>query len=389
MKIVADENIPLAKEFFSHLGDVVTLPGRSMQPVDVRDADALIVRSITAVNGALLAESSVAFVGTCTIGIDHLDQAFLQQQGIRYNSAPGCNANSVVEYVFSALCALDQPWQGQTFGIIGCGNVGGHLYRRLKMLGIDCLCYDPFLSDDPSLSGVNNVDLCSLEEVLAADIISLHTPLTESGKYPTWHLLGEKELASLKPNTLLLNCGRGPVIDNLALLAVLEGRSDLRIVLDVWEPEPDINIELLNKVALGTPHIAGYSFDGKVKGTEMIYRALCDSLNIHPKHKTQVLLPTIKGAVIELQSPGSDWEAVCQSVLQAYDIREDDKRLRSIAAEPESIGSSFDALRKNYHQRREFFNYRVESESERGVSSYYLSKNKPLNEHLAALGFAQ
>jgi len=376
MKIVVDENIPLAEAFFAHLGEVVSLPGRHMRPADVVDADALIVRSVTEVNRALLDSSRVGFVGTCTIGVDHLDQAYLQSRDIAYHSAPGCNANSVVEYVFSALCALDQPWRGQTLGIIGCGNVGGHLYRRFKALGVDCRCYDPFLTP------TDNPDLTDLEAVLQADIVCLHTPLTKGGDFPTWHLLGEVELLSLKPGAVLLNAGRGPVIDNRALARVLTQRPDLRVVLDVWEPEPGIDLALLEKVDLGTPHIAGYSFDGKVRGTEMIYQALCRHRGIQPQYEAKDLMPALAGAVLDLSAAvtGDDWKAIRAAVLQAYDIRSDDANLRAAARIAEPIAQSFDRLRKNYPQRREFYNYRLARD---GMNE----KNKLPVQSLAALGF--
>lgn len=381
MKIVVDENIPLAEAFFAHLGEVIALPGRTLRPEDVADADALIVRSVTEVNRALLEDSRVGFVGTCTIGVDHLDQAYLQSRGIPYHSAPGCNANSVVEYVFSALCALDQPWDGQILGIIGCGNVGGHLYRRFKALGVECRCYDPFLTlaDIP--------DLTDLKTVLQSDIICLHTPLTNNGAFPTWHMLGEKELLSIKPGAVLLNAGRGPVIDNRALAGVLEQRSDLRVVLDVWEPEPAIDLALLEQVDLGTPHIAGYSYDGKVRGTEMIYQALCQHLGIEPQHAAKDLLPALDGAQLDLAAIAArdDWQVIRTAVLQAYDIRTDDARLRAAAAEAEPIAKSFDLLRKNYPKRREFYNYRL-TEGRAGSAEW--AKSKPLSQSLAALGFA-
>ena len=379
MKLVVDENIPLADAFFGSLGEVVALPGREMNAEDVRDADALIVRSVTRVDAGLLAGSAISFVGTCTIGVDHLDLDYLQSRNIAVASAPGCNANSVVEYVFSALCALNQPWEGRVFGIIGCGNVGGHLHRRLRALGVNCRCYDPFLSP------ADNPDLCELPEALQSDIVCLHTPLTVDGPYPSHHLLGEAELMSLKPGALLLNAGRGAAIDNGALLKVLESRPDLRVVLDVWEPEPALNPRLLERVSIGTPHIAGYSYDGKVRGTEMIYQALCRQLGLTPDIRAESLLTADAGGPepIALPSSADDWENVCLAVLEAYDIRSDDGQLRAAAGEPETLPLTFDRLRKHYPQRREFFNYRVES------ALKMAEKNKPLHRTLTALGFAQ
>ena len=357
MKIVADENIPLVEAFFQDLGEIRRLPGRQMRPEDVADADALLVRSVTRVDEGLLGGSSVKFVGTCTIGVDHLDAGYFAGQGIRYASAPGCNANSVVEYVYAALSYLNVNWLPRTVGIIGCGNVGGLLHRRLRTQGVKCYCYDPFLTPE------QNPDLASLEEVLACDIISMHTPLTREGAHPTFHLIGPRELEQLKPGAVLLNCGRGPVIDNQALLKHLQVDRDLQVVLDVWEPEPDISQPLLARVALGTPHIAGYSYDGKLKGTEMIYQALCRHLAIEPQKTVSDLVPILADNRLSVVA-ADPWDAVRQLIPQVYDIAADDQRLRELslnaAAGSANFAAGFDLLRKHYPVRREFHNYRVD-----------------------------
>ncbi len=364
MKIVADENIPLVEAFFSRLGEVVRLPGRVMTAADVRDADALIVRSVTKVNPTLLDGSNVKFVGTCTIGVDHLDQAYLDSKSIRWASAPGCNANSVVEYVYAALCHLNINWLPVKFGIIGCGNVGGLLYQRLKAQGVDVRCYDP------NLTSAQNPDLTSLDDVLACDVISMHTPLVTTGDHPSFHLIGHRELQQLKKGAVLINCGRGAVIDNQALFDVLQSRTDLRVVLDVWEPEPDISLELLDKVLLGSPHIAGYSYDGKLNGTEMIYQSLCQHLNIAPQASLAELVPPLENnqlRIDEKKSAGDIFEIAKQLIRQVYDIEADDARLRDIARDAIAgrihFGEGFDGLRKFYPKRREFHNYQVHLES--------------------------
>jgi erythronate-4-phosphate dehydrogenase len=259
-----------------------------------------------------------------------------------------------VEYVYSALCSLDVNWLKARVGIIGCGNVGGLLYRRLKLQGVECVCYDPFLSLE------QNPDLTSLEDVLDCDLICLHTPLTKSGPHPSFHLLGEAELRRLKPGAVLLNAGRGPVVDNQALNRVLAGRPDLRVVLDVWEPEPDISLSLLDQVAIGTPHIAGYSHDGKLKGTEMIYQALCRHLKVSPGLSLRELVPPLADNRLQCP-PGDDWQSLKSLVASVYDIGADDSALRQLAVDGvEGFGRGFDGLRKHYPVRREFHNYRVE-----------------------------
>nr|WP_111640897.1 4-phosphoerythronate dehydrogenase [Marinimicrobium alkaliphilum] len=365
MTLVVDENIPLAEAFFGHLGELRRVAGRDLRPEHVRDADVLLVRSVTRVNEALLAGSAVRFVGTCTIGTDHLDTGYLEREGITWTNAPGCNANSVVEYVYAALAALDRDWQGATLGIIGCGNVGGRLYQRMRAQGVDCRVYDPFLTRDQV------PDLTDLEQVLGADIICAHTPLTTDGPHPSHHLLNADNLPALKLGAVLLNAGRGPVIDNAALLALKRRRPDLHLVLDVWEPEPDLSVELLDEAALGSPHIAGYSYDGKVRGTEMIYEALCEHLGRAPQMTARTLVPPPEAA--EIRVAGADqWQALKQAIAAAYAIHEDDQRLR---ASPET----FDQQRKHYPVRREFFNYRVTAESG--------ALPEALAERLAALGF--
>lgn len=362
MKIVADENIPLVNEFFSRLGNVTRLPGRAMSSEDVHDADALIVRSVTRVNEALLAGSKVKFVGTCTIGVDHLDQAYLDANAIRWSSAPGCNANSVVEYVYAALAHLDINWLPVTFGIIGCGNVGGLLYKRLKAQGVSVRCYDP------NLTLGQNPDLMSLEDVLSCDVISMHTPLVMDGPHPSFHLLSHKELNQLKPGAVLINAGRGAVIDNQALLEVLNKRADLRVVLDVWEPEPDISLELLDKVLLGSPHIAGYSYDGKLNGTDIVYQALCKHLDTVPKASLAALVLPLENNQLRVDDETKSVFEIAQSLIsQVYDIVADDARLRETARKALAgeihFGEGFDNLRKHYPKRREFHNYQVHLES--------------------------
>ena len=356
MKILADENIPLVKEFFQSIGEVITHPGRTMINANTLDASALLVRSVTNVNEMLLKGSSVSFVGTCTIGIDHLDQQWLQNNQIAYSSAPGCNANSVVEYVYAALCHLDVNWLDKKFGIIGCGNVGGLLYKRLKLQGVDCYCYDPLRTPE------HNSELTTLEEVLACDIISMHTPLTKAGKHPSFHLINLPQLRQLKSGAVLLNCGRGPVINNADLLQFLTERNDVRVVLDVWEPEPNISLELLDKVALGSPHIAGYSYDGKLKGTEMIYQALCSHLKKPANLSIKDLVPPLADNQLTVSNDAT-WQQVKQLISQIYSIANDDKNLRLLAQDAragrQEFGIGFDGLRKNYPVRREFQNYEI------------------------------
>ncbi len=353
MKIVADENIALARELFGAFGEVVTVPGRGMTPDQVADADVLLVRSVTRVDSRLLAHSRVGFVGTATIGTDHLDLPWLASRGIAWGSAPGCNAAAVADYVIAALSAADPHWLAKSVTIVGCGNVGGGLYRRLAALGVACLCVDPFVED------ASGLPLVSFGEALDADILCLHTPLTRDGPHPTWHLVDEAVLARLRPGALVVNAGRGEVVDNRALLAALaSGR--VRAILDVWEGEPAINTALLEHVAIGTPHIAGYSLEGRVRGSLMVYDALrrwsgegapLDLDALHP------LLPAgenVRCPLAHDANPG-----FCDAVLAAYDPRRDTASLGAAVAglSPDAVGAAFDRLRKHYPWRREFSHF--------------------------------
>lgn len=375
MKLIVDENIPLGTEFFSHLGDVQRMPGRKITPADVKEADALIIRSVTRVDAKLLESSRVKFVGTCTIGTDHLDIPWLKQQGITWANAPGCNANSVVEYVYAALSSMDVNWTKSRIGIIGCGNVGGLLYRRLRAQGIPLRCYDPNLTQEQT------PDLSSLDEVLSCDIVSMHTPLVTDGPHPSFHLLKRQELMQLKQGAVLINAGRGSVISNQDLLSVMQERTDLRVILDVWEPEPEISIPLLEKVVIGTPHIAGYSFDGKLNGTEMIYQAYCQFLKQQPEKNLKDLVPELSDNILDAGHLTDSWAIVKHLVLQAYNIEADNLRLRDTAQNAIkkniAIGEGFDALRKHYPKRNEFHNYKVR----------YNQSNPDTKQWLSLLGF--
>lgn len=351
LKIVADQNMLMVAELFGQLGTIEYLPGRQITAADVADADILLVRSVTTVDKTLLEGSSVTFVGSATIGTDHVDQEYLAEQGIRFAHAPGCNANAVVQYDLSVLSNLQPDWQNRTLGIVGCGNVGGRVYRALKSLGVECRVYDPFLTVE------QNSDLVDFESVLAADIICVHTPLTTDGPFPTKHLFSTDVLASLSEDTLLINAGRGAVIDNTALLALLESGSKLRVALDVWEPEPSINCQLLERVLLATPHIAGYSREGKIRGTEMLAEDYSQWRN------------GIQCRVNQTNNTEADTGLVCgenlsQFILASYDVADDDRRMRAaIANRSDSVAEVFDRLRKDYPQRGEFSYFRVDSET--------------------------
>ncbi|MCE5252583.1 4-phosphoerythronate dehydrogenase [bacterium] len=337
MRIVADENIPYAREAFSGLGDVTLVHGRNIP--SLRNCDALIVRSITKVNEALLAGTPVRFVGTSTIGYDHIDREYLETHDIGFASAPGSNSNSVSEYVTAALLVYAHDrgirLEGKSIGVIGIGNVGSKVARKCAELGMTVLKNDPPLKDatgDPAF--------LPLEEVLTADFITLHVPLVKDGKYPTFHMVNRDFTDAV--HGVLINSSRGSVVDETALHGAL-GRNIEAAILDVWENEPHIDRSLAEKV-YGTPHIAGYSFDGKVNGTQMMYDAVCRHFGIEPTWKAAGVLPPGKRITC---SGAHDEDCIRDAVLQVYDIRKDFATFRQSMAE-------FDRLRKEYPVRREF-----------------------------------
>ena len=353
MKIVADENISNVKEFFAGFGDVQLMPGRVINTAAVAEADVLLVRSVTKVDKALLAGSRVKFVGTCTIGMDHIDQNYLRSQGIGFASAPGCNANAVVDYVLCALAALALEQRiclaTKTLGIVGLGNVGSRLKIRAEALGLTCICCDPLLQRQ------GQEGLIPLAELIAkADIISLHTPLTLDGEDATYHLLNTTNLAQIKHNAILINSARGEVLDNKALSQLLQERKDISAVLDVWESEPTIAPDLLKQVQIATPHIAGYSLEGKLQGTAMVYRGACDFFG-YPQQEFINLFRSYKEVLFVAGQDESWEEIVYRMMLACYDIGRDSAALKSLTQySPEQIGIEFDRLRKEYPLRREF-----------------------------------
>ena len=270
MKIVADPNIPFVREAFAALGDITLTPGRQMTGDHVREAEILLVRSVTPVNSALLTSLRVQFVATATIGTDHIDKRYLAQHAIGFASAAGSNANSVAEYIIAALLELGSRHgfrlRDKTLGVIGVGNVGSRVVRYAQALGMRVL------ENDPPRHHAEHIPLDQL--LRESDLVTTHVPLDAT----TRHLLHYDNLQRF----ILLNTARGPVVDNRALLKALDGDHLPAAVLDVWENEPNLSPELLDVVDLGTPHIAGYSFDGKVAGTRMIYEAACRHFDVAP-----------------------------------------------------------------------------------------------------------
>ncbi|MEI6896932.1 MAG: 4-phosphoerythronate dehydrogenase [Psychromonas sp.] len=348
MNIYIDENIPYAKQFFSDFGKLHFFSGRRVSAEQLRNADVLLVRSITQVDASLLKfNKSLQFVGTATIGTDHIDQQYLQSRDISFHSAPGCNKISVAEYILSSLLVIAEKQQIQlskkTVAIVGAGNTGSAVYQRLSAIGMHCKLYDP-----PLQLSADKRKFCNFNEVLKADIISLHVPKVISGEYPTVHMFNDEVLNKLNKTQILLNASRGEVIDNQALLTMAEAGLNPTLVLDVWENEPSIEKALLPFVEIATPHIAGYSLDGKARGTEMLYQALCKKLDQKIVHKVAdfVAQATISSVAIK--------QNISQALLKrlmhlVFDVRRDDALFRQMIDQHDG----FDIMRKTYNDRRE------------------------------------
>ncbi len=356
MHIVIDKNIPFGKSVFSTLGDVTALETVDIQAPAVREADLLIIRSETKVNAALLEGSRVRFVGTATIGTDHVDTDYLSSRGIGFASAPGCNANSVAEYITAALltlsCRLGFHLAGKTLGIVGIGNIGSKVVKVGEALGMSVLQNDPPLARQTGESR-----FLPLDALMDADIITLHVPLSKTGPEPTYHFFDTARIGAMKEGSILINASRGAVVETKAIRNALVEKHLAATVLDVWEKEPAINTELLTLVTLGTAHVAGYSLDGKVNAVRMIYQAVCKFLGVQPMWSGWNTLPS--PAVPEMSimvRQGEKEEALRKAVSQCYDIEMDDRLLREMLAQPEERRVQyFMRLRTGYRMRREFF----------------------------------
>lgn len=360
MKIIADENIPSVIECFSSIGEVEVFSGREMTPSFVSDADVLLVRSVTAVNSNLLAGSKVRFVGTATIGFDHIDVEYLTKNNIGFASAPGSNANSAAEYVIAALLEIAHKHkitlEGKSIGIIGVGNVGSKVAKKCAALGMKVKLNDP-----PLQRQTRDMKYLLLEDLYDCDFITLHTPLTFEGIDRTFHLADEKFFESLKKGSVFINTSRGGVVTTNALKAAISSGRLKATVLDVWEDEPNIDTELLEMVDIGTPHIAGYSLDGKVAGMIMLYKAVCEYFGLEEKFDASSFLPEppVKELNIGANDKGEQ-NLLHKAVKKIYRISEDDSRMRRMLNTPvDKRGEFFDSLRKNYPVRREFQNTRI------------------------------
>ncbi len=349
LKLVCDDRIPFLKGVWEPFARVEYLPGKAMDAEAVRDADALIIRTRTRCDAALLRGSRVRFIATATIGFDHVVPEDLADLGIRWTNAPGCNAASVAQYFASAVVNSGLSYRGRTLGVIGVGHVGKLVEKAGIALGMQVICNDPPRAEAEGPDG-----FLPLGELLErSDFVTVHVPLETGGKHPTVGLIGEREFSRMKPGAFFLNSCRGEAVDETALLgAVRDGRIACAGV-DVWRGEPDVSRELLNELTFSTPHVAGYSTDGKANGTSMSVRSVARFFGVPELADWLVKdIPVPEGTSIRLDPADTPEAQIRFAVNASYDIRQDTSDLRNA---PER----FEALRGGYRLRREFPAYRV------------------------------
>jgi len=353
MKIVVDKNIPFITGVLEPYAEVAYLPGSAIAKADLMDADALIVRTRTKCNAALLEGTRVRFIATATIGFDHIDTAYCAERGIAWTNAAGCNSSSVHQYIAAALVhlasKLNVPLSSRTIGIVGVGNVGSKIATLCTALGMRVLLNDP-----PRARAEGSGKFVPFDAIVRqSDIITFHVPLNDGGQDNTFHLADEPFFSAVRPSQILINSSRGEVVDTKLLRAALSRKALAGCVLDVWENEPFVDTELLNLIDIGTPHIAGYSADGKALGTAMSVKALSTffGLGIPEWFPANVPAPAKPVFTIDCVSL-SNQEVVTRAVRHAYDICADDERLRHSP-------SAFEKQRADYPLRREFTSYTV------------------------------
>lgn len=354
MKIVADDKIPFLKGALESLAEMVYVPGNQISRELIMDADALLIRTRTKCTEDLLNGTGVRFIGTATIGFDHIDTSYCDSNNIAWTNAPGCNSSSVQQYITAALLKLAQDHKynlnGKTIGIVGAGNVGDKIEKIARILGMNVLLNDP-----PRQRREGDKNFVSLGTILTdSDIITVHVPLTLSGEDKTYHLFNDEIFKKMKKGTWFFNSSRGEVTDSGALKKILiKGRLG-GAVIDVWENEPDIDLDLMANTFIATPHIAGYSTDGKANGTAMVVNSLCRFFNLPPENWYPGNIPLPLNTAITIKGKGKSVnDIIREAVFHSYNIADDDIKLRFSPAD-------FEKLRGGYPLRREFTSYSID-----------------------------
>ena len=372
MKFLCDIALPNSVEVFSQYGEVALKNGRQINADDLVDVDVLIIRSITKVNEDLLSKANkLKFVGTATAGMDHIDTALLDKKGIAYSNAQGSNCESVGDYILSVLLVLAEKYnlsfEGKSIGIVGCGFVGSQVYNKAKALGLTIVKNDP-----PRFKTGDKTCNATLDEALACDIVTLHVPLIQHGEYKTLHLIDEQKLLKLKPNAIFINASRGNVVDNEALSEFLEKRPDVKVWLDVFEGEPQINCKkLLSQVDGATAHIAGYSYESKRRANVMLAFTLAKVLKLEEPKAYVMPKPEIESTTLG-KVENLDLDLIRRLVFSVYDVRRDSLMFKNCFKD----AKSFDAMRSNYRERRELSSLQL------------LNVEDKFKEQLSLLGFS-
>ena len=360
LKIIADDKIPFLKGVLEPYAEMVYLPGHRISRNDLHNADALLIRTRTKCTDSLLKNTSVKFIGTATIGFDHIDIASCNRNNIKWTNSPGCNSSSVQQYITAALLKLEKDHnfvlKDKTLGVIGAGNVGSKVEKSARSLGMNVLLNDPPRERREGRNGFTDIEILLWE----SDIITLHVPLNIVGEDQTYHLFDDEKFGKLRSGVWFINSSRGEVVENAAIKKALSTGKLAGAILDVWENEPDIDQELMTSAYIATPHIAGYSTDGKANGTAMAVNALCRhfDLPLHEWYPDNVPAPGKPDIKIDC-SGKKDEEIILEAVMHTYDISLDDRNLRNSP-------STFEIQRGDYRLRREFhaFTVRLKHSSE-------------------------
>lgn len=362
MHFYIEDSLLYADSFFQSLGKITRFSGSQVTADDIANADVLLTRSTTKVNANLLSKADkLKFVGTATAGFNHIDTQFLAEQQIPWTAAPGCNAEAVADYVLSSALALAQKYDfklaDKTLGIIGVGQIGSRVSQRFNAIGCNVVECDP-----PRAERDSTFVSSTIEQVMQCDIITLHVPLIKEGPHKTDNLFDLTRLKQLADETILINACRGEVVDNIALKAVLQMDKKLRVVFDVWQNEPGIDVDLLKLVKIATPHIAGHSLEGKARGTEMLYYSVCQAFGIERQFNLHDFLPAMPIDNIQLSSGQLIDEPLLRSLTHlVYDVRNDDVWFRRGMR---AGNQKFAPMRKSYPIRRELSSLNVSSDQE-------------------------
>jgi erythronate-4-phosphate dehydrogenase len=352
MKIIADKNIPYLKGIAEHFGDVTYLDGSAFTQDTIKNADTLIVRTVTHFGESILKESNVKLICSATIGYDHIDTAYCDAHGIIWKNAPGCNSGSVMQYVVSSLITIARKkgfdLRDKTIGIVGVGNVGKKVAKACEILGMKVLLNDP-----PRQAQEKDNSFVSLQTIMdEADIITFHTPLIKEGEYKTYHLADEEFFSLLKKKPVIINSARGGIIDTGAIKDAIKENKISGAIIDCWENEPRIDLEYLNMVDIATPHIAGYSADGKANATRMSLESIADLYGLDKQPVSLVKEPAPVNPVIDMEQYSEMDNRIHEAILNTYNPLNDFSRLK---ASPDA----FKKLRNEYPLRREYFAYTV------------------------------